>query len=107
MSFSIRAYWMYKGSGKLGLKAVKILPHVIDTMLLLSGLIMAVMYYGEFYKQQWLMFKLLAVVVYIILGSIALKYGKTRTIRVAAVFGAWLVFLYIILTARYHAVIPF
>lgn len=107
ISFGIRAYWMVAGSDLLQKKAVKIVPHIIDTLLLLSGLTIAIMYYGAFYQQPWLMFKLLGVVIYIVLGSIALKYGKTRKIRVAAVFGAWAVFFYIIVIVRNHAVIPF
>lgn len=107
ISFSMRVYWMIAGSGLLHNKVVKIVPHIIDTLLLLSGLTMAIMYYGAFYQQQWLMFKLLGVVIYIILGSIALKLGKTKPIRVVAVFAAWAVFFYIIIIVRNHNVFPF
>ena len=107
LSFSIRVYWMYTGSPLLRKKLVKILPHVIDTILLGSGLAMAIMYYGAFYRQQWLDIKLLGVVIYIILGMVALKSGKTRSIRLAAAIGAWLVFFYIIYIAWKNAVIPF
>ena len=98
---------MYKGSMLLQNKAVKIIPHVIDAMLLLSGLSMAIMYYGAFYKQSWLMLKLLAVIIYIFLGSVGLKYGKSMTVRIMAVTGAWLVFFYIIYLATTNAVIPY
>ena len=107
LSFSVRVYWMYNGSALLQNRVVRILPHVIDTILLLSGLAIAIMYYGAFYRRPWLMWKLLGVVAYIILGSVALKKGRTRTIRVAAAVGAWLVFIYIILIAWKNAVLPF
>ena len=107
LSFSARVFWMYKGSMLLQNKAVKIIPHVIDAMLLLSGLSMAIMYYGAFYKQSWLMLKLLAVIIYIFLGSVGLKYGKSMTIRLIAVTGAGLVFFYIVVLARINAVIPY
>lgn len=107
ISFSIRAYWMYTGSALLHHKAVKIVPHIIDTLLLLSGLTTAVMLYGDFYRQLWLLYKLLLVILYIILGSLALKLGKTRPLRVAAAAGAWIVFIYIILIAINHDVFPF
>ena len=106
-SFSIRVYWMYTGSPLLRNRVVKILPHVIDTILLVSGLYMAVMYYGAFYKRRWLLLKLLGVVIYIILGAVALKAGRTRAIRMYAAAGAWLVFIYIVYIAWKNAVLPF
>ena len=107
LSFSIRVYWMYTGSAFLQNRVVKTLPHIIDTILLLSGLAMAVMYYGVFYRRPWLVLKLVCVVIYIILGVVALKSGKTRTIRIGAAIGAWLVFFYIIYIAWKNAVLPF
>ena len=107
VSFSVRAYWMYVGSGLLRSKAVRIVPHIIDSFLLLTGLTMAILYYGAFYQQQWLLLKLLGVLIYILLGSVALKLGKTMKVRIVAVFGAWVVLLYIVITARLHATIPY
>ena len=107
LSFSIRVYWMYTGSALLQNRAVKILPHLIDTVLLLSGLAMAVMYYGAFYRRPWLVVKLVGVVIYILLGMVALKSGKTRAIRISAAGAAWLVFLFIIFIAWKNAVLPF
>ncbi len=106
ISFSIRGFWMITESPLLHRKVTKILPHVIDTALFISGVAMAIMLYGAFYKQGWLMIKLLALCLYIILGSIALKYGKTKNIRSATLIAAWCVFFYIIAVARYHDVIP-
>lgn len=105
--FTIRVYWMYTGSPLLSKRPVKILPHVIDTILLGSGLAMAIMYYGTFYRHRWLDYKLLGVIIYIILGMVALRAGKTRSIRMAAAVGAWLVFFYIVYIAWKNAVLPF
>lgn len=107
LSFSLRSYWMFTGSMLLRNRAVRIVPHIIDTCLLLTGLAMAVSYYGAFYQQSWLMLKLLGVFVYILLGSVALKLGKTMKVRVAAVLAAWAAFLYVVVLARTHAVIPY
>jgi uncharacterized membrane protein SirB2 len=107
VSFSTRVYWMYRGSAKLHSRAVKVIPHLIDALLLLTGLAVAVMFYGEFYRQPWLLLKLLAVVIYIITGSIALKRGNTMKIRMAAVFGSWGVFVFIVILAWTHGVIPY
>ena len=98
---------MYSGSGMLRKKAVRIIPHIIDFFLLLTGLLMAVRYYGAFYQQGWLLLKLLGVLIYILLGSVALKYGKTIKVRTAAVLGSLAVFFCIVILARMHAVIPY
>ncbi|MBF8268995.1 MAG: invasion expression up-regulator SirB [Gammaproteobacteria bacterium] len=107
ISFSVRSYWMYAGSKLLRNKVVRIVPHFIDFFLLSTGLIMAVSFYGAFYQRPWLLLKLLGVLIYIVLGSVALKRGKTMKTRIAAVFGSWLVFFYIVIMARTHAVIPY
>ena len=107
LSFSIRVYWMYTGSVLLRHKAVKILPHIIDTILLASGLAMAIMYYGAFYRRPWLVLKLACVVIYIILGMVALRSGRTRGVRITSAIGAWLVFFFIIFIAWKNAVLPF
>jgi len=106
ISFSIRGYWMVVDSGLLQHRLVRILPHIIDTILLLSGVSLAVIIYGEFYKYGWLMIKLGAVVVYIILGGVAIRYGKTRKLRISAMILAWCVFIYIVVMAGYNSVIP-
>lgn len=100
VSYSLRGFWMIIESPLLGHKLTRILPHVIDTVLLISGLSLAVMVYGEFYRHTWLLVKLGAVVVYIVLGSVAIKYGKTRAIRIGALILAWCVFIYIVVLAR-------
>ena len=47
----------------------------------------------------WINAKLIALIIYIALGTIALKRGKTRTIQIWAFTGALLVFTYIVLVA--------
>ena len=50
----------------------------------------------------WLAIKLLAIVVYIVIGSIALKRGRTRGQRVAALVLSLLVLVYIFAVALRH-----
>jgi uncharacterized membrane protein SirB2 len=106
ISFSIRGYWMIIESSLLQHRLTRILPHIIDTVLLLSGVSLAVLIYGEFYKYTWIMIKLGAVVVYIILGGIAIRYGKTKPARLSALVLAWCLFFYVIALAGYNSVIP-
>lgn len=105
VSYSLRGFWMITDSPLLRHKVTRILPHVIDTALFISGLWLAVVVYGEFYRHTWLLVKLGAVVVYIVLGGVAIKYGKTRTVRVIALILGWCVFFYIVALARYNSVI--
>jgi uncharacterized membrane protein SirB2 len=56
--------------------------------------------------QAWLTAKIAAVVVYIVLGSVALKRGRTRAIRVSAWVGALATYGYIVAVALTHDALP-
>ena len=105
--FSLRGVWMLVDSPVLQHKLVRISPHVIDTCLFVSGLGMALSLYAAFYTQSWLMAKLLALVLYIVIGSIALKYGKTKKIRACALVVALVIFIYIVMVALTHSPVPY
>ncbi|MGL5030108.1 MAG: SirB2 family protein [Aeromonas sp.] len=61
------------GSERLQQKWLKILPHINDTLLLVLGVLLAVMLQMSPSQQPWLMAKLIALVLYIGLGTMALK----------------------------------
>ncbi len=87
---------MIRESSLLYLKPVKILPHIVDTLLLLSAIgLLFILGFGLLY-QGWLFHKVGLLIVYIVLGVIALgnKYSKPK--RIAAFFGAVFVFFYIV-----------
>jgi uncharacterized membrane protein SirB2 len=73
---------------------VKIVPHVVDTVLLGSALWLA-WQLGVDGTRGWLVAKVVALFVYIALGTVALKRGRTRGVRVAALSGALVTFGYI------------
>ena len=50
------------------------------------------------YRYHW-SFKLLALLLYIVLGMVALKRGRTRTVRILAWLAALGVFVYIVAVA--------
>ena len=97
--FLLRGVWMMRESTMLQHRVVRILPHVVDTILLASALIMV--FWSEQYPfvQNWLTAKVLALIVYVTLGTVALKRGRTKTLRVCAFFAALLVLSYIGLVA--------
>ena len=97
---------MLTDSNLLQHRAVKFFPHVVDTVLLVSGLSIAIIFYGAFYHQSWLLLKLFALLVYIVVGSFALTYGKTKKIRIIAFVLARGVFFFIITLSITHALYP-
>jgi uncharacterized membrane protein SirB2 len=94
--FLLRGWWMITGSAKLQRRGVRILPHVVDTAFLLSGIGLVVSMRLGLLQNPWLIAKLVALLAYIVLGTIALKRGPTMSIRVAALVGALLTFAYIV-----------
>lgn len=97
--FLLRGFWMLRESPRLQQRWVRIVPHVVDTLLLASALIMVV-WSGQYpFVQGWLTAKVVALVAYIVLGTIALKRGKTRPVRIGALIAAALVFAYIVKVA--------
>lgn len=98
--FSLRGVWMLLESPLRDARWTRVVPHVIDTLFLATGIWLA-MRIGQYpFVQPWLTAKVLGLVAYIILGSIALKRGRTRAIRGAAFVAALLVFAYIVGVAR-------
>lgn len=93
--FILRGIWMLYRPALLQRGWVRIAPHLIDTTLLSCAVLLAVMSGQYPFSANWLTAKLVALVVYIGLGTVALKRGRTRTVRVAAYAGAIAVFCYI------------
>ncbi len=97
--FILRSAWMFMGSPLLQHRITRTLPHIIDTLFLIAGLALAHRIFQYPFTHDWLTAKLLGLVVYIVLGSIALKRGRTRQQRGVAFFAAVLVFVWIISVA--------
>ena len=97
--FILRGYWMLIDSPLLQSRLTKVLPHIIDTCLLASALAMVYLSAQYPFVQSWLTVKVFALIAYIVLGTIALKRGKTRQQRIIAWVLSLLVFVYIVLVA--------
>lgn len=91
----LRFVLAWRQSPWLQQKFVKIAPHVVDTLLLLSavGLMVQIQQYP--FSTPWLTEKLLAVLAYIGLGVMAFK-GRNQLLRSFALVGAlgWLVVIF-------------
>lgn len=92
--FILRFYWLNRDADKLQKKWVKVLPHIIDTVLLLSAITLCIIIQQYPFVNGWLTDKVLGLVLYIVLGLVALKLGKTMPIRWLAFVGALAVIAY-------------
>ncbi len=97
--FTLRGIWMMQDSCALQRRWVKIVPHVIDTVLLTSAIALVMMIQQDPVNNSWLSAKVAGLLLYIGLGMVALKYGKTRKVKIAAWVAAQSVFIYIVLVA--------
>lgn len=105
--FVLRGVWMMAASPRLQARWVRVVPHVNDSLLLASGLGLAVLIQQYPLVHAWLTAKLLALLLYIALGTIAIKRGRTRSVRIGAWLAALAVFGYMVSVARTHSPLPF
>ena len=88
-------------------KALKVLPHINDTVLLACAIGMLILIGVNPFTTPWLFAKIAALIVYIVLGAICMRSlpgSKRRAILFAAAIS---VFAYILLVALSKQVIPF
>ena len=100
--FFMRGIWMMQDSPRLKQRWVKIGPHINDTILLTTGIILAVMVQQYPFVNGWLTAKLIALLVYIGLGFATLRFGRSKPQRIITWLAAILVFGYMLGVARTH-----
>lgn len=106
--FVVRGLLMFaKQTTILNIKFFKILPHVIDTLLLVSAFMLLYTAGWPFFKSPWLIAKTLALFAYIGFGLIALKYGRNLKIKGLFFMLALASVIYIILVAKTKMIFPF
>jgi uncharacterized membrane protein SirB2 len=93
--FILRAWWSVREVSLLKRRWVRILPHVNDTLLLVLGVMLMTMLSMWPQHHPWLAAKLLALLGYILLGTVAIKRGRTPLTRGLAALGAIMLFAYI------------
>ena len=81
---------------------LRYLPHAVDTVLLTTALMLTTVIHQYPFAVAWLTTKVVLLVVYIVLGNIALKRGRTKTVRVAAFVAALATVGYLVTLARAH-----
>jgi len=97
--FALRGVLMLRDSALLQSRIARAAPHVVDTLLLASAVVLSWQSAQYPFAQGWLTAKLLALVAYIVLGTVALKRGRTKGVRATALALALLAAFYIVSVA--------
>ena len=106
LGFALRGVWMLGNSPRLQHRLTRTLPHLIDTLLLGSALSLAWLSHQYPFVQGWLTAKFCGLLVYILCGSIALKRGRSRSIRACFLVLALLAYAYIVSVALTRQPLP-
>ena len=93
--FIFRGILHFRGSDLVKRKWLMITPHIIDTVLITSAIILLIQNGLNLLTTPWLLAKLIALNFYIALGLIAFRFGKTTRVRMLAWSGAIILFAYI------------
>ncbi|MDQ8037377.1 MAG: SirB2 family protein [Pedobacter sp.] len=94
--FLLRGLWMMQESSLLSSKFARVVPHIIDTVLLLSAITLVVLL-GHL--PAWVQVKIVALFVYIFLGVLSFRIAKGYGAKVLAFFLALAVFAFIMSVA--------
>lgn len=90
--FLLRGLWMMQESSLLNSTFARVVPHIIDTVLLLSAITLVVLI-GSL--PAWVQVKIVALFVYIFLGMLAFRIAKGYGSKVLSFFLALAVFAFI------------
>lgn len=100
--FTIRGLLMLMRSRQTNAPALRYLSYTIDTILLASAIVLTVILHAYPFQQPWLTVKVLLLVVYIVLGTLALKRARSRASQIWCYFAALCVFAFMVSVARAH-----
>ncbi len=97
--FLLRGAWMLIDSPLRTTRPARVLPHVVDSFLLVGALGLAATLGAWPFAQPWLTAKVLALLSYIGLGMVAFRFGRTKRERASAFFAAVAVLAYLVAVA--------
>ena len=100
--FTLRGLLMLMRSRYTNHVALRMLSYAIDTTLLTAALMLVTVLHQYPFVQAWLTVKVLLLVLYIVLGVLALRRGRTRRAQVTSFVAALLVYAFIISVAMAH-----
>lgn len=98
--FLLRGGWVLSGRSLPRQRVLRALPHTVDTVLLGSALWLTIIIQQYPFRDTWLTVKVLLLLAYIVLGSLALRRAPTRATRAVAFVAAVVTFLFLYSVAR-------
>jgi uncharacterized membrane protein SirB2 len=105
--FSFRGLLMLAESPLQQNPVLRWTPVAVDTVLLTSALMLTTIIRQYPFTTAWLTVKTVLLVFYIVLGSIALRRGRTKKIRLAAFIAALATVGFLVTVARAHQPLGF
>lgn len=100
--FALRGWAVLRGQAWGMARPLRLATYAIDTVLLGAGVAMWAALGLNPLRETWLGAKLLLLLLYIVLGSLALKRARSPRARLAAYVAALLTFAYMLSVARAH-----
>lgn len=97
--FFLRGLLMLRDSPLLARPWLRTVPHVNDTLLLAAAIGLSIVTAQYPFVHGWVTAKIFGLITYIVLGSVALKAGRSKGVRVVAWLAALLCFGYIVSVA--------
>ena len=101
--FALRGLFVLAGQRWPLAAPVRYLSYTIDTTLLTAALMLLTILPGAMFANGWLTTKLLLLVVYVVLGTYALKRGRTPRVRMMCYLTALGTFVTMYGIARMHS----
>jgi uncharacterized membrane protein SirB2 len=100
--FAVRGLLVLAGRAWAMSAPLRYLSYSIDTVLLTAALMLATLLPGAVFANGWLTVKLVLLVVYVVLGSFALKRGRSLKARWLFFIAALGVYAFMLSVARTH-----
>ena len=97
--FIARGVLLMRDSPIMKMRWIKVVPHCIDSVLLISAIMLAVQYGFSPFNSPWLAAKIIALLIYIGLGVFLLRFASNNRMRFIALLIAIATFVYIGLVA--------
>ena len=101
--FTFRGLLMVAGSPLHRSRVLRIMPVAVDTVLLTTALMLTTVIRHYPFSTGWLTMKVLLLVAYIVLGSVALRPGRSRAVRISAFATALATVAFLVTVARTHS----
>jgi len=97
--FTLRFVWMLSRSRLFNHRWVRLISQINDSLLLVAGIALAIMSRQYPFAAPWLTAKLVALLLYIMLGMFAFKWARSRRKRIFFGLAALLTVSYIVAVA--------